>query len=460
MTMAADKQDKVLNFSSEREQSRACSSSAERENNQGNNFLNVPNKRVQSQACLSSAERAGLRTKGNAPTLRFPEFSGEWKKERLRDKCSFFSGGTPSSTNKTYYDGDIPFIRSGEIASDSTELFLSESGLNNSSAKIVEKGDLLLALYGATSGQIAISQIKGAINQAILCIRSPYDKFFLKSAWEKRVDKILQAYLQGGQGNLSAEIVKNLSFYFPSSQEQSKIGQLILLIDKRIDSQIRIIDKLKSLMQGLNNELMDNPKWEKVYVGDFMEFFPTNSLSWEQLNYDNGQVRNLHYGLIHSGLPTLVDCQKAHLPYIQVDSLPKQYSICKDGDVALADASEDTAEVGKTVELTNIETQTIVCGLHTIHGRDCKDITVNGFKGFAFNSKYFHDQLRRIAQGSKVYSINTDNVRSCYLYIPTIAEQQKIVGLLRCMQEKIKVAEHGLQLYEAQKQFLLRGLFV
>jgi type I restriction enzyme S subunit len=107
--------------------------------------------------------------------------------------------------------------------------------------------------------------------------------------------------------------------------------------------------------------------------------------------------------------------------------------------VALADASEDTAEVGKTVELTNIETQTIVCGLHTIHGRDCKDITVNGFKGFAFNSKYFHDQLRRIAQGSNVYSINTDNVRSCYLYIPTIAEQQKIVGLLRCMQERLKL---------------------
>jgi type I restriction enzyme S subunit len=433
--MAADKQDKVLNFSSEREQSRACSSSAEREKNQGKNFLNVP-------------------------TLRFPEFDGEWKKERLKDKCSFFSGGTPSSTNKTYYDGDIPFIRSGEIASDSTDLFLSESGLNNSSAKIVEKGDLLLALYGATSGQIAISQIKGAINQAILCIRSPYDKVFLKSAWEKRVEKILQAYLQGGQGNLSAEIVKNLSFYFPSLQEQRKIGQLILLIDERISTQNRVINKLKSLMQGLNNELMDNPKWDKVYVGDFMEFYSTNSLSWEQLNYDDGQVRNLHYGLIHSGLTTLVDCQKTHLPYIQEDSLPKQYSICKDGDVAFADASEDTAEVGKVIELTNIYDKKIVCGLHTIHGRDVKGMTVKGFKGFAFNSKYFHDQLRRIAQGSKVYSINTDNLKSCYLCIPTITEQKKMVGLLHCLQDKIGVAEQELFLYESQKRFLLNNLFV
>ena len=213
-------------------------------------------------------------------------------------------------------------------------------------------------------------------------------------------------------------------------------------------------------MQGLNNYLMDNPKWTKVYVGDFMDFYSTNSLSWDQLNYDNGQVRNLHYGLIHSGLPTLVDCQKVFLPYIQEGFIPKQYAICKDGDVAFADASEDTTEVGKVVELWNLKNQEIVCGLHTIHGRDVKNMTIEGFKGFGFNSKYFHNQLRRIAQGSKVYSINTDNLKSCYLYIPSTAEQRKIVGLLRCMQDKISIAQQELCLYESQKRFLLNNLFV
>ncbi len=396
----------------------------------------------------------------NVPNLRFPEFSGEWKKERLKDKCSFFSGGTPSSTNKVYYNGNIPFIRSGEIASDSTELFLSESGLNNSSAKIVEKGDLLLALYGATSGQIAISQIKGAINQAILCIRSPYDQVFLKSAWEKRVDKILQAYLQGGQGNLSAEIVKSLSFYFPSLQEQSKIGLLISLIDERIETQIRIIEELKSLMQGLNNELMDNPTWTKVYVGDFMEFYPTNSLTWESLNYKEGRIMNLHYGLIHNGLPIIVDCHKKVLPYASMGFNSNSFTFCHSGDIAFADASEDMAEVGKAVELINCEDNDVLCGIDTIHGRDIKGFTTVGFKGFVFNAKYFHDQIRKLAQGSKIYHLHADNVKACYIYIPTIDEQQKIVGLLRCMQEKIETAEHELHLYEAQKQFLLKGLFV
>ena len=191
----------------------------------------------------------------NVPNLRFPEFSGEWEIVRLGDVCKFFSGGTPSSTNKDFYDGDIPFIRSGEIHSSSTELYISEAGLNSSSAKIIEQGDLLLALYGATSGDIAISKIKGAINQAILCIRTNHDNFFLKSCWEKHRRKLLQTYLQGGQGNLSADIVKSIKISFPSCLEQKKISGLLALIEERIETQKKIIEKYESLIRGLCEKL-------------------------------------------------------------------------------------------------------------------------------------------------------------------------------------------------------------
>lgn len=187
--------------------------------------------------------------------MRFPEFSGEWETVRLGDVCKFFSGGTPSSTNKDFYDGDIPFIRSGEIHSSSTELYISEAGLNSSSAKIIEQGDLLLALYGATSGDIAISKIKGAINQAILCIRTNHDNFFLKSCWEKHRRKLLQTYLQGGQGNLSADIVKSIKISFPSGLEQKKISGLFALIEERIETQKKIIEKYESLIRGLREKL-------------------------------------------------------------------------------------------------------------------------------------------------------------------------------------------------------------
>ena len=67
--------------------------------------------------------------------MRFPEFEGEWEKIKLKDVCTFYSGGTPCSSNKDYYTGDIPFIRSGELHENCTELFISKDGLNNSSAK-------------------------------------------------------------------------------------------------------------------------------------------------------------------------------------------------------------------------------------------------------------------------------------------------------------------------------------
>lgn len=394
----------------------------------------------------------------NVPNLRFPEFEGEWEKIKLKDVCTFYSGGTPSSSNKDYYTGDIPFIRSGELHESCTELFISKDGLNNSSAKIVHKGDLLLALYGATSGDIAISQIEGAINQAILCINTEQSKEYIKAVWQKHVQKILQTYLQGGQGNLSADIVKNISFYFALSKEQNKLANFIRLLDERIATQNKIIEKLQSLIKGLVDSLLENPSWEKVYLCSFMQFYSTNSLSWEQLSYSNGNVRNMHYGLIHGFQMSLID--STLLPRILPNYLPKQYTVCQDGDVVFADASEDTNEIGKAIEFSNTINVKTVCGLHTIHGRDIKQNTILGFKGFAFNSRYFHDQVRRLAQGTKVYSITAKNLLSCFVYIPDVIKQENIVRLLNAYEENLSLNRTLLNKYEIQKQYLLQQMLI
>ena len=216
---------------------------------------------------MDSAEREGLRQKGNVPILRFPEFQGEWEMCRLEDVCSFFSGGTPSSSNKEFYGGNIPFIRSGELHKEETELFITQSGYEHSSAKMVETGDILLAMYGATSGDIAISKINGAINQAILCIRTKHNKKFIESVWNKHVSKILMKYLQGGQGNLSADIVKRISFSLPSLAEQERISQFMQLIDERIATQNKVIDKLQSLIKGIVNYTILR-KEQNATIGD------------------------------------------------------------------------------------------------------------------------------------------------------------------------------------------------
>lgn len=179
-----------------------------------------------------------------------------WKSIRLGDKCVFFSGGTPKSTDSSYYRGSIPFIRSGEIHGEKTELFLTEAGLQNSSAKMVSRGDLLIALYGATSGEVGISKIDGAINQAILCIR-PYDmnKQYLRYLLEDSKDDIINTYLQGGQGNLSAEIIKNLRFDMPDSAAQSAVVGFLSVIERRIEMSIAEYEQIQAIKCSLLQQL-------------------------------------------------------------------------------------------------------------------------------------------------------------------------------------------------------------
>ncbi|EOA2749644.1 restriction endonuclease subunit S [Enterococcus faecalis] len=184
------------------------------------------------------------------PKLRFAAFEGEWAHRKLGEITESFSGGTPTAGKSEYYGGDIPFIRSGEISSDSTELFITENGLNSSSAKMVKVGDILYALYGATSGEVGISKITGAINQAILAIRpSKNDNSYLIIQWlRKQKNTIISTYLQGGQGNLSSSIVKNLIIMLPQNkEEQEKVGMFFKQLDNIITLHQNKLEQLKDL---------------------------------------------------------------------------------------------------------------------------------------------------------------------------------------------------------------------
>ena len=261
-----------------------------------------------------------------------------------------------------------------------------------------------------------------------------------------------------GVPSLSKDTIEKIKINIPRLEEQNKIAKLMFALDERIATQNKIIDKLQSLIKGLEDNLLDNPLWEKTYLRSFMQFFSTNSLSWEQLSYEEGEIRNLHYGLIH-GFQTR-GINSASLPMIKNEAIPKQYTLCQVGDVAFADASEDTSEIAKSVEFADTIEGYTICGLHTIHGRDIKNRTVVGFKGFAFNSRYFHNQIKRLAQGTKVFSITANNLSSCYVYLPDFDTQKAIVKLLKAYEEKLLVSKRLLEQYEKQKQYLLRQMFI
>ena len=423
MTTTINNEHKKLNFSSEREQSQACLNSAEHEKNQGRKVLNVPN-------------------------LRFKEFQGEWEKCKLSEICTFFSGGTPSSSNKDFYGGNIAFIRSGELHADSTELFITQAGFDSSSAKMVEVGDLLLAMYGATSGDIAVSKIKGAINQAILCIRTKQNKKFIESVWNKHVSKNLRKYLQGGQGNLSADIVKGISFFFPTLKEQEKIANLVSLLDERIATQNKIIDKLQSLIKGIN---------QRVFMNN-------------GINYKLGEVCEIRSG--YSGNQLL---SKKGLKVSRIETISgHKVNLERVGYVAPFESSENyKLQVGDILfsNINSVEyignTAFIDKDYNLYHGMNLLRLTPNNMVVIPFylylllNTNRMLNRFKTVCNKAvSQASINQTELGKTVVQIPDINAQKQICELYQALYDKLESEKYANSLFQKQKQYLLRQMFI
>ena len=432
MTTTKNNEHKKLNFSSEREQSQACLNSAEHEKNQGRKVLNVPNKREQNQTCLDSAEREGLRPKGNVPNLRFKEFQGEWEKCKLSEICTFFSGGTPSSSNKDFYGGNIAFIRSGELHADSTELFITQAGFDSSSAKMVEVGDLLLAMYGATSGDIAVSKIKGAINQAILCIRTKQNKKFIESVWNKHVSKNLRKYLQGGQGNLSADIVKGISFFFPTLKEQEKIANLVYLLDERIATQNKIIEDLKKLKSAISKKLLCNDKWTTYKIQDIAEIGRGRVISSVEIDRQKHPLYPVYSSQTsNNGIMGYLDNYMFDGEYITWTT--------------------DGANAGTVFYRKGKFNCTNVCGtLKILPKFDCYFVSLVLQQA---TQKYVSSNLANP-------KLMNNTMASIKIRMPNIETQKQLSKVFQTLDSCLLVHQRTCKMYLSEKQYLLRQMFI
>ena len=397
------------------------------------------------------------------PNLRFPEFHGEWEKCKLGDYGKVVTGNTPPTKDiENYENGTYLWASPADLGTiksiTETKTMLSAQGF--SKTRTLPKGSVLVTCIGSTIGKAGMATKEMSTNQQInsIVVNDNNDNEFVYYAIQSAIPRYLSSIAVQAVPIISKSAFELLPNNRPYLQEQKKIGRFLSMFDERIATQNKIIDKLQSLIKGLEDNLLDNPLWEKTYLRSFMQFFSTNSLSWEQLSYEEGEIRNLHYGLIH-GFQTR-GINSASLPMIKNEAVPKQYISCQVGDVAFADASEDTGEIAKSVEFVDTIEGNTICGLHTIHGRDIKNRTVVGFKGFAFNSRYFHNQIKRLAQGTKVFSITANNLSSCYVYLPDLETQKAIVKLLKAYEAQLIVSRKTLKQYEKQKQYLLRQMFI
>lgn len=389
----------------------------------------------------------------NVPNLRFPEFEGEWEICKLSDLCTFFSGGTPNSSNKDFYGGKIAFIRSGELHANKTELFVTQKGFESSSAKMVDVGDLLLAMYGATSGDIAISKIKGAINQAILCIRTKQNKKFIESVWNKHVSKILMKYLQGGQGNLSTDIVKSLSFSFPTLAEQERIAKLMALLDERISTQNKIIEKLETLIKGLNNSLYAQ------YSHEVLTSFVKLGTSYSGLSgksaqdFGSGKPFITYLNVYSNNIINDKDFQ-----YVSIKDGEKQ-NVVEYGDVLFTLSSETPEEVGiGSVYLgkEKVYLNSFCFGIHIIN----TEVVFPPYLSYYVSSTSFRKFIYPYAQGSTRFNLCKADFEKASIKLPSLENQKRIYSVLCHITSKVETEKSLLDFYNAQKQYLLRQMFI
>ena len=192
-------------------------------------------------------------------------------------------------------------------------------------------------------------------------------------------------------------------------------------------------------------------------------FMRNNALSRDKLNYQCGSVKNIHYGDIHTKFQALFDITQESVPYVNdTEPLPPSDSedYCVEGDLIFADASEDTNDVGKSIEIVRLNGERLLSGQHTILARRNDERLVVGFGGHLFRSGWIRSQIMKEAQGTKVYAISATRLGNVEVAFPADEkEQQKIADCLTSLDELIAAQGRKVEALKAHKKGLLQQLF-
>ena len=367
----------------------------------------------------------------NVPNLRFPEFQGEWEESTIGEMFDLYSGNTPSRLNKEHFKGTVNWISSGELKEHyiySSKEQISEEAAK--SLKLLPVGTFVIAIYGLEAegvrGTGSITQEPSTISQACMSFISKgvIENEFLYSWYKKHGNVIGIRYAQGTkQQNLSYDILEKFRIAYPNTKEQEKLNKFISLLDERIATQNKIIDKLQSLIKGIGKQLfMDNQNWRTVKIGELLRI--GNGKDYKHLSIGKIPV----YGT--GGQMLLVN-----------DYLYDGESVCigRKGTI-------------DTPMFLNGKFWTVDTLFYTY---DFKDVLPK-FCYYLFlqiNWKLYNE-------GTGVPSLSKSTIENIKVKIPSLEQQQKICSILDCYEHKTNNEEQILELYHSEKQYLLRQMFI
>ena len=400
-----------LNFSSEREQSQVCLNSAEHEKNQGRKVLNVPN-------------------------LRFPEFQGEWEEYRIEDITENISSGRckSHSPNGKY------------------NLYGSTGIIGKTDEACYEGNLVLVARVGANAGSLQIINEPCGITDNTLIIKpkevdAQYLFFFLQHFNLNRL------IFGSGQPLITGGMLKKVKVSLGTVQEQNKLTRLLSFLDERIATQNKIIDKLQSLIKGLNDSLYAQ------YGGKVLTSFAKLGTSYSGLSGKSAQ----DFG---SGKPFITYLNvysnnvinENEFQYVAIKDDEKQ-NVAEYGDVLFTLSSETPEEVGIGSVYLGKEKVYLNSFCFGIHITNTK-VAFSPYLSYYVSSTAFRKFIYPYAQGSTRFNLCKADFEKASIKLPTLENKKRIHSIMSHIDSKIETERQMLDLYNSQKQYLLRQMFI
>lgn len=388
----------------------------------------------------------------NVPNLRFPEFCGEWVTKSINDLAVVIGGGTPDTTVKSYWDGEIQWFTPSEIGKnkyvDSSLRTITEVGLNNSSAKLLPPNTILLSSR-ATIGECSLSLRECATNQGFQCLVSKKCNVdFLYYLIQTKKKDLIRKSCGSTFLEISANEVRKIQVSVPSDVEQQKIAELLSLIDERIATQNKIIEKLQSLIKGLSQQLLSSENdWILYRLDDLAQI--KSGYSGTQVSYQTPyKVSRIETISKHC-----IDIQR--IGY--VECIPESYRL-NVGNILFSNINSiqyigNTAYLDKDyglyhgMNLLRIIPNTTIVRPRFLHLLLCTDWAINHFQTIC---------NKAVSQAS----INQTALGKSRFPIPPMSVQQQICSMFELTERKLDNEQEYISCLQQQKRYLLQKMFI
>jgi type I restriction enzyme S subunit len=390
----------------------------------------------------------------------------EWKVKPLGEIATVTAGGTPSRANPKYWDGDVPWVTTSEVdfcTISHAEQLITKEGLNNSAAKLLPRGTLLMALYGQgkTRGKVGILGIDAATNQACAAIslKNSASHEFIFYFLASQYDIIRKMSNTGNQENLNGALVRSILILLPPLPEQRAIAEALCDVDGLLGGLDRLIAKKRDLKQAAMEQLLTGQtrlpgfhgEWENMCLGDLFTFKNGLNKGKEFFGFGTPIVNYMDVfanpGIYCSMLEGRVSLTREEINNFDV----------RRGDVLFTRTSETPEEVGMSSVILDEPDQTVFSGF-VLRGRPKNERLCNAFKAYCFRSPFVRNQITSKASYTTRALTNGRILSAVVLSVPAFPEQAAIAAVLTDMDAEITTLEQRREKTRALKQAMMQEL--